>query len=47
MKLREIARALGCRLEGDGEMEIAGVAGMEHAGPGTSPFWPIPSTPPK
>jgi len=24
---------LGCRLEGDGELEITGVAGMEHAGP--------------
>jgi UDP-3-O-[3-hydroxymyristoyl] glucosamine N-acyltransferase len=33
MKLRDIAAALGCRLEGDGELEIAGVSGMEHAGP--------------
>ena len=31
MKLREIAERLGCRLEGDGELEIAGVAGMENA----------------
>jgi UDP-3-O-[3-hydroxymyristoyl] glucosamine N-acyltransferase len=33
MKLREIADRLGCRLEGDGELEIAGVAGLENAGP--------------
>jgi UDP-3-O-[3-hydroxymyristoyl] glucosamine N-acyltransferase len=32
MKLRDIAAALGCRLEGDGEIEIAGVAGIEQAG---------------
>jgi UDP-3-O-[3-hydroxymyristoyl] glucosamine N-acyltransferase len=32
MKLAEIADALGCRLEGDGSLEIAGVAGMEQAG---------------
>ncbi len=38
MKLREIAAALGCRLEGDGEQEIAGVAGMEHAVPGQLTF---------
>jgi len=33
MKLREIAAALGCELAGDGELEIAAVAGMENAGP--------------
>ncbi len=33
MKLREIAAALECRLEGDGELEITGVAGIEQAGP--------------
>ena len=38
MKLREIAAALGCRLEGDGEQEVAGVAGMEHAVPGQLTF---------
>src|ERR1041384_6588260 len=38
MKLREIAGSLGCRLEGDGELEIVGVAGMEHAGPGQLTF---------
>jgi UDP-3-O-[3-hydroxymyristoyl] glucosamine N-acyltransferase len=38
MKLREIAAALGCRIEGDAELEITGVAGMEHAGPGQLTF---------
>jgi len=38
MKLREIATALGCRLEGDGEQDIGGVAGMEHAAPGQLTF---------
>ena len=38
MKLREIAGRLGCRLEGDGEVEITGVAGMEHAGPADLTF---------
>ena len=33
MKLRDIAARLGCELWGDGEIEINGVAGMEHAGP--------------
>jgi len=38
MKLREIAESLGCALDGDGECEIAGVAGMEHAGAGQLTF---------
>lgn len=33
MLLRDIAEALQCRLDGDGDIEITGVAGMEHAGP--------------
>src|SRR5437016_14460450 len=33
MKLRDIAAALGCTLVGDPEIDIQGVAGMEHAGP--------------
>ncbi|HZO56236.1 MAG TPA: LpxD N-terminal domain-containing protein, partial [Bryobacteraceae bacterium] len=33
MKLHELAAALGCRLDGDGEVEITGVRGMEQAGP--------------
>jgi UDP-3-O-[3-hydroxymyristoyl] glucosamine N-acyltransferase len=38
MKLREIATRLGCELLGDPEIEITGVAGMEHAGPGELTF---------
>ncbi len=38
MKLREIATALGCRLEGDGELEIRGVAGLEQAEAGDLTF---------
>jgi UDP-3-O-[3-hydroxymyristoyl] glucosamine N-acyltransferase len=38
MKLAEIAARLRCRLEGDGELEIGGVAGMEHAGAGDLTF---------
>lgn len=38
MKLGEIARALGCELAGDPQLEITGVAGMEHAGPGHLTF---------
>ncbi len=33
MKLDELAAALGCRLEGEGSLEIAGVAGLDDAGP--------------
>jgi UDP-3-O-[3-hydroxymyristoyl] glucosamine N-acyltransferase len=33
MKLREIAERLGCRLHGDGEIEINGVAGLQEASP--------------
>lgn len=38
MKLADIARALGCELRGDGEVEIVGVAGLEDAGPGALTF---------
>jgi len=38
MKLGEIAKRLDCRLEGDGSLEIGGVAGIEKAGPGTLTF---------
>jgi len=38
MKLREIAAALGRSVVGDGEIEITGVAGMEHAGAGHLTF---------
>lgn len=47
MKLREIAEELGCRLEGDGDLEITGVAGMEHAGPGHLTFLANPKYGPK
>ena len=47
MRLREIADQLGCRLVGDGELEIAGVAGMEHAGPGHLTFLANPKYGPK
>jgi UDP-3-O-[3-hydroxymyristoyl] glucosamine N-acyltransferase len=38
MKLREIADRLGCRLEGDGEVEIRRVAGIERAEAGELTF---------
>jgi UDP-3-O-[3-hydroxymyristoyl] glucosamine N-acyltransferase len=36
--LDELARRLDCRLEGDGTLEVARVAGIEHAGPGDVTF---------
>jgi UDP-3-O-[3-hydroxymyristoyl] glucosamine N-acyltransferase len=38
MKLAEVARKLGCRLEGPADAEIRGVAGIESAGPGQITF---------
>ena len=38
MKLRELAERLGCRLEGDGEIEITRVAGIQHARTGDLTF---------
>lgn len=38
MKLSEIAARLGCTLEGDGSIEITGVAGVEEATPGQLTF---------
>lgn len=38
MKLHAIAESLGCRLAGGGDLEISGVLGMEHAGPGHLTF---------
>jgi UDP-3-O-[3-hydroxymyristoyl] glucosamine N-acyltransferase len=40
--LRELADRLGCRLEGDGAIEISGVAGLESAGPGDLSFFANP-----
>jgi UDP-3-O-[3-hydroxymyristoyl] glucosamine N-acyltransferase len=36
--LRTLAEQLGCRLDGDGDIEITGVAGLEAAGPGDVTF---------
>src|SRR5438105_13062643 len=47
MKLRDLAAVLGCRLEGDGELEITGVAGMEHAVPGQITFLANPKYAPR
>ena len=38
MKLADVAAKLDCRLEGDPTVEITGVAGIEHAGPGQLTF---------
>jgi len=38
MPLSEVAAKLGCRLEGDGSIEIQGIAGIEHAEPGQVTF---------
>ncbi|MGH9202756.1 MAG: UDP-3-O-(3-hydroxymyristoyl)glucosamine N-acyltransferase, partial [Vicinamibacterales bacterium] len=38
MKLRELADRLGCRLEGDGDIDIVRVAGIQDAGPGDMTF---------
>jgi UDP-3-O-[3-hydroxymyristoyl] glucosamine N-acyltransferase len=38
MKLREVAERLGCRLEGDGSVEICGVSGIDHAVTGQITF---------
>ena len=38
LKLRDIAERLQCRLEGDGEIEIVRLAGLEHAAPGDLTF---------
>src|ERR1035438_7392788 len=38
MKLHSIGETLGCRLAGNGELEISGVSGMEHAIPGQLTF---------
>jgi UDP-3-O-[3-hydroxymyristoyl] glucosamine N-acyltransferase len=42
LKLKEIAEKLGCRLEGDGDIEIRRVAGIETAGPGDLTFFANP-----
>ena len=42
MRLRDIADRLECRLEGDGEIDIQRVAGIEQAGPGDLTFFANP-----
>ncbi len=42
MILRELAERLGCRLDGDGAIEITGVAGLEAAVPGDVSFFANP-----
>ena len=39
MKLKDLAERLACRLEGDGDVEIQGVAGIEEAGPSHITFF--------
>jgi len=38
LNLQDLAEKIGCRLEGDGAIEIARVAGIEQAGPGDLTF---------
>ena len=38
MTLSDLAQRLGCRLEGDGALEVSRVAGIEDAGPGDLTF---------
>src|SRR5207249_2093225 len=47
MRLRHLASQLGCDLVGDGEIEISGVSGMEHAVPGQLTFLANPTYAPK
>src|SRR4029077_19248321 len=47
MRLRHLASQLSCELVGDGEIEITGVAGMEHAAPGQLTFLANPTYAPK
>jgi UDP-3-O-[3-hydroxymyristoyl] glucosamine N-acyltransferase len=47
MKLSKIAERLGCRLEGQEDIDITGVAGLEHAGPSELTFLANPKYAPK
>jgi UDP-3-O-[3-hydroxymyristoyl] glucosamine N-acyltransferase len=42
LKLQDIAARLGCRLEGDGAIDIRRVTGLEQAGPGDLTFFSNP-----
>ncbi len=39
MKLRELADRLGCRLEGDGDLEVVRIASLDEAGPDAVSFF--------
>ena len=45
MKRSELSERLGCRLEGDGDLEVARVAGLEDAGPDAVTFFANPRYP--
>jgi UDP-3-O-[3-hydroxymyristoyl] glucosamine N-acyltransferase len=47
MKLSELAAALNCALEGEGDIDITGVSGMEQAGAGHVTFLANPKYAPK
>ena len=47
MTLSELAAALGCRLEGEGDVEITGVRGLEQACAGHITFLANPKYAPK
>ncbi len=47
MKLSDLALALGCELQGDGSIEITGVAGIEHAAPSELTFLANPKYAPR
>jgi len=42
LKLQDLAARIDCRLEGDGDIEIRGVAGIGEAGPGDLTFFANP-----
>ena len=42
MLLQDLAERLGCRLEGDGRLEITRVASLDQAGPGDLTFFANP-----
>src|ERR687890_242351 len=42
LKLRDIAAKLQCRLDGDGDLEITRIAGIEEAQPGDLTFFANP-----
>src|SRR5205809_497219 len=42
MKLQDLAERLGCRLEGDGTLDVQRVTGLDHAGPGDVTFFANP-----